>query len=145
MTLDSLFAFAGDHALLSLALVGLTLALIYTEVARVFSGFKPVTPAQLTSLINREDALLVDLSASADFDKGHIPGSRNVQPSQFDPESKLLAKVRELPVVVACRSGTASADAAKRLVKAGFKKVYWLDGGISAWQAANLPLAKGRG
>ena len=145
MTLDSLLAFAGDHALLSLALVGLTLALIYTELARVFSGFKPVSPAQLTSLINREDALLVDLSASADFDKGHIPGSKNVQPSQFDPESKLLAKVRELPVVVACRSGNASADAAKRLVKAGFKKVYWLDGGISAWQAANLPLAKGRG
>lgn len=145
MTLDSLLAFAGDNALLSLALVGLTLALVYTELARVFSGFKPVTPAQLTSLINREDALLVDLSGSADFDKGHIPGSKNVQPSQFDPESKLLAKVRELPVVVACRSGTASADAAKRLVKAGFKKVYWLDGGISAWQAANLPLAKGRG
>jgi len=145
MTLESLLAFAGDHALLSLALVGLTLALVYTEVARMFSGFKPVTPAQLTSLINREDALLVDLSASADFDKGHIPGSKNVQPSQFDPESKLLAKVRELPVVVACRSGNASADAAKRLVKAGFKKVYWLDGGITAWQSANLPLAKGRG
>ena len=145
MTLDSLLAFAGDNALLSLALVGLTLALVYTELARVFSGFKPVTPAQLTALINREDALLVDLSASADFDKGHIPGSKNVQTSQFDPESKLLAKVRELPVVVACRSGTASADAAKRLVKAGFKKVYWLDGGITAWQAANLPLARGRG
>jgi rhodanese-related sulfurtransferase len=145
MTLDSLIAFAGDHAMLSLALVGLTLALVYTELARVFSGFKPVTPAQLTALINREDALLVDLSASADFDKGHIPGSKNVQPSQFDPESKQLAKVRELPVVVACRSGTASADAAKRLVKAGFKKVYWLDGGIAAWQAANLPLARGRG
>ena len=53
MTLDSLLAFAGDHALLSLALVGLTLALVYTELARVFSGFKPVTPAQLTALIQK--------------------------------------------------------------------------------------------
>lgn len=144
MTLDSLLAFAGEHALLSLALLGLTLALVYTEVARLFSGFKSVNPAGLTALINREDALLVDLSASADFEKGHIPGARNVAPSQFDPESKLLAKVRELPVVVTCRSGTASADAAKKLVKAGFKKVYWLDGGIGAWQQANLPLTKGR-
>ena len=144
MTLDSLLAFAGEHALLSLALLGLTLALVYTEVARLFSGFKSVNPAGLTALINREDALLVDLSASTDFEKGHIPGAKNVAPSQFDPESKLLAKVRDLPVVVTCRSGTASSDAAKKLVKAGFKKVYWLDGGIGAWQQANLPLTKGR-
>jgi rhodanese-related sulfurtransferase len=144
MTLDSMLAFAGEHALLSLALLGLTLALVYTEVARLFSGFKSVNPAGLTALINREDALLVDLSASTDFEKGHIPGAKNVAPSQFDPESKLLAKVRDLPVVVTCRSGTASADAAKKLVKAGFKKVYWLDGGIGAWQQANLPLTKGR-
>ena len=116
MSLQSLLAFAGEHALLSLALVGITLALVYTEIARMFSGFKAVNPAGLTELINREDALLVDLSAQGDFDKGHIPGARNVAPSQFDPESKLLAKARELPVAVTCRSGTASADAAKKLV-----------------------------
>ena len=103
-----------------------------------------VDPAGLTALFNREDALLVDLSPSGDFEKGHIAGARNVQVSQFDPENKLLAKVRELPVVLACRSGTASSDAARRLAKAGFKKVYWLDGGVAAWQQANLPLVKGK-
>ena len=144
MPLDQMLAFAGEHAMLSLALLGLTLALIYTEVARLFSGFKAVNPASLTALINREDALLVDVSPLGDFEKGHIAGARNVQVSQFDPENKLLAKVRELPVVVACRSGAASATAAKRLVKAGFKKVYWLEGGVSAWQQANLPLVKGK-
>lgn len=144
MSLDAMLAFAGEHALLSLILAGLTVALIYTEIARLFSGFKAVNPAGLTALINREDALLVDLSAAGDFEKGHIAGARHVLASQFDPENKLLAKARELPVVVTCRSGTASADAAKKLVKAGFKKVYWLDGGIGAWQQANLPLTKGR-
>jgi rhodanese-related sulfurtransferase len=145
MSLQQLMAFAGQNPILSMALVGITLALIYTEIARLFSGFKAINPAGLTALINQEEALLVDLSATADFEKGHIPGARNVIPSQFDPESKLLAKVRDLPVAVTCRSGTASADAAKRLVKAGFKKVYWLDGGVASWQAANLPLVKGRG
>jgi rhodanese-related sulfurtransferase len=145
MSLQELLAFAGQNPILSLALVGITLALVYTEIARLFSGFKAVNPAGLTELINREDALLVDLSGQADFEKGHIPGSRNVAPSQFDPESKLLAKARELPVALACRSGTASADAARKLVKAGFKRVYWLDGGVMAWQQANLPLARGRG
>ena len=142
--MDRLLAFAGENALLSLALLGLTLALVYTEVSRLFSGFKPVNPAGLTALINRQDALLVDVSPLGDFEKGHIAGARNVLVSQFDPESKLLAKARELPVAVTCRSGSASADAAKRLVKAGFKNVYWLDGGIASWQQASLPLVKGR-
>lgn len=145
MSLQELLAFAGQNPILSLALVGITLALIYTEIARLFSGYKAVNPAGLTELINREDALLVDLSGQADFEKGHIPGSRNIAPSQLDPESKLLAKSKESPVALACRAGTASADAARKLVKAGFKRVYWLDGGVMAWQQANLPLARGKG
>ena len=47
-------------------------------------------------------------------------------------------------MVAVCRNGQASADAAKRLKKAGFEQVYWLDGGIAAWQQAELPLVKGR-
>ena len=48
MTLDRLLAFAGDHLMLSLALAGLTLALVYTEISRRLSGYKPVNPAGLT-------------------------------------------------------------------------------------------------
>lgn len=144
MPLDRLLAFASAQPYLSLALVGLTLAILYTEATRLFSGFKAVNPAGLTALINRNDALLIDVSPMGDFEKGHIAGARNVQVSQFDPENKMLAKVRELPVAVACRTGAASADAAKRLVKAGFKQVFWLDGGVAAWQQANLPLVKGK-
>lgn len=91
MTFQDLLAFAERHLYLSLGLVGLTVAILYTEVARLFRGYKALRPAELTGLMNRENALVVDLSASADFEKGHIAGSKSVQPSQFDPESKLLA------------------------------------------------------
>ena len=144
MSFDELLAFAGRHLYLSLGLVGLTVALIYTEIARLFRGYKALRPAELTQLINRDNALVIDLSAIAEYEKGHIPSSRSVQPSQFDPESKLLAAAKQLPVVAVCRNGQASADAAKRLKKAGFEQVYWLDGGIAAWQQAELPLVKGR-
>ena len=144
MNLDSLMAFAGRHPILSLALVGLTLAIIYTEIARLLRGYKAVKAAELPLLINRADALVVDLSAIADFEKGHIAGSRNVIPSQFDPEGKLLAGRKQSPVVLVCRTGMASAAAARRMRKAGFEQVYWLEGGIAAWQAAGLPLVKGR-
>ncbi|HSM10314.1 MAG TPA: rhodanese-like domain-containing protein [Lysobacter sp.] len=144
MTFEELLAFANRNLYLSLGLVAITVALIYTEIARLFRGYKSLRPAELTALINRENALVVDLSPSGDFEKGHIAGSRSVASSQFDPESKLLAKAKSLPVVVTCRTGQVSAGAAKRLKKAGFEQVYWLDGGVQGWQQADLPLVKGR-
>ena len=139
-----LAAFAAEHSIMVPALAVLTVAILYTEFSRLTSGFKAVDPAGLTALINRQDALLVDVSAGAEFEKGHIAGAKNVQMSQFDADNKVLAKVRELPVAVVCRSGTSSAEAARKLAKAGFRQVYWLDGGLAAWQQANLPLVKGR-
>ncbi len=137
--------FIRDHLLLSLGLVGITVALVLNELSRFTRGYKALTPPLLTQLINRENALVVDVSPLNDFEKGHIVGSKNVVMSQFDPENKQLAKARELPVALVCRNGMVSAQAAKRLVKAGFQNVYWLDGGIASWQSSDLPLARGRG
>ena len=145
MTFAELAAFAGRHPILSLLLAGLTLAILWTELSRLTRGFKALRPAELTTLINREDALLVDLSPAGDFEKGHIAGARNISPGQFDPEHKQLAKARDLPIVVTCRTGQASMAAAARLRKAGFTRVHWLEGGVAAWQQANLPLVRGRG
>jgi len=131
---EELLAFAGRNPMLSAALVGLTVAIIVTEIRRLFRGFKGIKPAELTQLINAGGTVVVDLSASGDFEKGHIAGSRNAQ----------VANARQSPVVLVCRSGNASETAAKALKKAGFEKVYVLDGGIPAWQQAELPLVKGR-
>ena len=136
--------FIGNHLVLAMLFAGVIVALISNEVSRLFRGYRELTPAALTQLINRESPLLVDLSAAADFEKAHIPGARNVQISQFDPENKDLAPVKDRPVAVYCRAGTTSAQAAARLAKAGFKQVFWLGGGLAAWREANLPVAKGR-
>lgn len=144
MPIDQLQTFFGNHLMLCLGIVGVTIALIVNELSRFTRGYRAIGPAQLTNLINRENALIVDVSAPLDFEKGHVIGSRSVAMSQFDPENKQLAKVRELPVALVCRNGTTSALAAKRLVKAGFKQVFWLDGGVAAWQSADLPMAKGK-
>ncbi|HEX7769507.1 MAG TPA: rhodanese-like domain-containing protein [Dokdonella sp.] len=143
--LQRLPEFLGNHLVLTLALFGVVIALVLTEAQRFTRGYIALTPAGLTQLINRDNALLVDLSGQQEFEKGHIPGARHVPLSQFDPESKDLAKARELPVALVCRSGQASARAAQRLRKAGFGKVYWLEGGLAAWQQAQMPLVTGRG
>ncbi|WP_295554559.1 rhodanese-like domain-containing protein [uncultured Stenotrophomonas sp.] len=144
MNYEELLAFAGRNPMLSAALVGLTVAIIVTEIRRLFRGFKGIKPAELTQLMNAGGTVVVDLSASGDFEKGHIAGSRNAQASAFGPDNKLVANAKQSPVVLVCRSGNASETAAKVLKKAGFEKVYVLDGGIPAWQQAELPLVKGR-
>ena len=145
MTFADLLAFAGRNPILSLALAGLTVAIVANEVAVLLRGYKALKPAELTALMNTiEDAVVVDISPSADFEKGHIAGSRNVQASQFGPEHKLVAAARQKPVVVVCRSGMTAQGAAKKLKKAGFEQVYVLDGGIAAWRQADLPLVTGR-
>ena len=142
--MDSLPTFIQQNLMLSLVLAGLTLALVVTEVMRLFRGFKGVSPAQLTDLINRQNALVVDLRGQGDFEKGHIIGAKHVLPSQIEPEGKLLAKAKETPVVLVCAVGVTASATAQKLVKAGFKKVSVLDGGIGAWTGASLPLAKGK-
>lgn len=144
MNYEELLAFAGRNPMLSAALAGLTVAIIVTEIRRLTRGYRALKPAELTQLMNAGGAVVVDLSSSSDFEKGHIAGSRNVQPSQFGPEHKLVANAKQSPVVLVCRTGTASETAAKALKKAGFEQVSVLEGGIPSWQQAELPLVKGR-
>ncbi|HLI19181.1 MAG TPA: rhodanese-like domain-containing protein [Rhodanobacteraceae bacterium] len=142
--LTRLPAFIGHHILLVIAFIVIILALIGLEVSRRFRGFRELTPGALVQLINRSSPLVIDLSAIADYEKGHITGSRHVAPSQFDPENKDLAKAKDLQVVTVCKNGMESGKAAKRLVKAGFTNVATLAGGLDAWRRADLPLAKGK-
>lgn len=143
--LHKLPEFLGNHVALSVLFVILLVALIVMQVSTLFSKTRVLTPAGLTGLINRENPLLIDLSSIADFEKMHVPGARHVAMSQFDPENKELAKAKDLPVVVMDKDGRGnSVKAAPRLVKAGFGKVHTLGGGVLAWHAAQLPVAKGK-
>ena len=144
MNFDELWAFAGRNPILSLGFGAVTVAIIGTEVASLFRGYAGLSPSGLTALMNLENALVVDLRPVADYQRGHIAGSKNVQMGQFDPESKQLAPAKALPIVLVCQNGISVSAAAKRLKKAGFERVHVLEGGISAWQQADLPLVKGR-
>jgi rhodanese-related sulfurtransferase len=142
--LQRLPEFIGNHPFLSFGFIGVLIAVIANEVTRLTRGYKALTPAGLTQLVNRENALVIDLSSIQDYEKGHIAGAKHVVMSQFDPESKELAKAKELPIVLYCKTGQTAGAAAKRLLKAGFTKVYALEGGLRSWMEAQLPLVKGR-
>jgi len=144
VSFDRLPEFIGNHFMLVTAFLLVALLLISSEFSRLTRRYKAIAPAELTRLVNRENALLVDVSAPAEFESGHIAGARHVAMAQFDPEHKDLAKVKDLPVIVVCRSGQTSASACAKLSGAGFTKVHWLDGGLASWTGADLPLARGK-
>lgn len=142
--MERLPEFIGNHPLLSLAFVGLLAAIIATEIGRRFRGFREVSPAEVTNLINRSDASLIDVSSAADFQKGHILNARHVPLSQVDPNAKMLAKLKDQPVVIYDKMGQQSSQAAAKLAKAGFGQVFTLRGGLAAWHAENLPISRGK-
>lgn len=116
-------------------------ALLVMTVRTKTSGPR-LTPAQATQLINREDAQVIDVREQPEWAKGRIAGSRHVPVGQLDQRIGDLEKFKERPLIVVCASGMRSASACSTLRKAGFEKVFALDGGIGAWEQAGLPLTK---
>jgi len=105
-------------------------------------GGASVNTLEATQLINREDALVLDVRNADEFNKGHILNARNMPLSQLDTRIAEIEKLKEKPVIVACESGNRSGAAAAALRKRGFARVFNLSGGIGAWQQAGLPVEK---
>ncbi len=144
MSPDRITDFIANNLILTLAFLGVTLALVLGELSRLRRKYQMISPSRLTELVNREQGVVVDLRPQADYEKGHIAGALHLHLSQFSAEHKALAKARDLPVILVCPRGVTAGPAADRLVAAGFSRVHVLDGGIAAWQQAELPLGRGR-
>ncbi|MCU0832864.1 MAG: rhodanese-like domain-containing protein [Chromatiaceae bacterium] len=137
--LPQLIEFITNHWLLFVALV-VILALLVHNLA--VGGRGSVDPLAATDLINRRDAIVVDVRPAADFAKGHIINATNLPMNGFKNQIGVLQKHKDKPILVNCRSGAQSAAACKELRKEGFAEVYNLRGGLLAWENANLPLTR---
>lgn len=116
--------------------------LLWPLVSRVGRPGKEVGPFEAVQLINRQDAVVIDVREAADFAKGHIANARNVPHAQVEQRLKELDKFKSKPVILSCQSGTRSASIEGVLRKHGFSEVFTLRGGIAAWQQASMPLEK---
>ena len=85
----------------------------------------------LKQYLNQENAILIDVRQPDEFEKGHIPGARNV-PSQKLRDFSLEVTDPDTPIYVYCLSGARSARAVRALRGVGFTQVYDL-GGINAY------------
>jgi len=117
-------------------------AMLVWPMVRRSAGGAAVSTLQATQLINREDALVIDLREAAAYAKGHILGARNVPLGELPRRAGELEKFKAKPLIVHCETGNRSAGAAAALRQQGFTRVHTLAGGYAAWQQAGLPVQK---
>lgn len=140
MNFARIIEFTGNHPVLILATLGTLGALIYMELSRRFSALTSIGPDEATRLSNREAAVFLDIRDEAEYKSGHIPEAIHIPLKQLPDRVAELNRFKTGPVIAYCRSGTRTGAAGGALKKHGFETVYNLDGGITAWQKANLPV-----
>lgn len=99
-----------------------------------------ISVQEATVLLNREDAIVIDVRETHEWSTGHIAGARHVALAQLPTHISEIEKLKERTVIVCCASGNRSSSAVKTLKNAGFAKVHNLSGGIGAWRDAGLPV-----
>jgi 3-mercaptopyruvate sulfurtransferase SseA len=97
---------------------------------------------EVKRLLDREEAVVVDLAPSIAYEQGHIPGA------WFAVRARLPGSLERLPrrrvLVLASPDDALARLTAPELGDCGFPEVRVLDGGTAAWHAAGLPLGTGR-
>jgi rhodanese-related sulfurtransferase len=132
-----------DHNSLLLATAVASGAMLLWPLVRGSATGPRVTPGQATQLINREDALMLDVRDTGDYGAGHILGARNVPLTRLEGgDAGELAKRKDKPLIVYDDGGERAAKAAAALRKQGFGRVVNLAGGLGAWKQAGLPVEK---
>ena len=101
-------------------------------------------PAAAVQLINRERAVVVDVSEPDEFAAGHIGGAKNLPLAQFEARLESAVKNKTVPLILVCATGVRAGRALGAARKLGFDHAQLLAGGLKAWKDANLPLETSR-
>lgn len=133
--------FLQKNILLVAAAVG-SGAMLLWPLVRGGAGGSSVNTLQATQMMNRENALVLDVREPAAFAAGHILGARNLPLGELEKRAGEIDKYRKKPVIVTCDGGMASTRAVKVLKARGFENVVSLSGGFRAWLQASLPVER---
>ena len=106
------------------------------------AGGPSVSTLEATQLINRSDALVVDLRSAEDYAKGHILGAKSIPLADLERRAGELEKLKAKPLILHCADGNRTGGGVALLRAKGFDKAHNLAGGYAAWLQAGLPVEK---
>jgi rhodanese-related sulfurtransferase len=106
---------------------------------------RTIPPAEALALIEEKkdspDFAVVDVRRPDEFAGGHIEGAININSATF--AERLGELDPDGTYVICCQRGVRSAGVREAMREAGFREVYEIEGGMSAWTAAGLPVVRG--
>jgi len=137
--LYQMYEFVGNHWSLVGAFLMVLAMFIYSEQRKKGQS---INTAELSRLVNKEDAIVIDLRDSGEFRKGHIVDSKHIPNAKLTERLSELESHKDKPIILVCPMGQLSGTAGGVLLKAGFTQVLRLAGGIGTWRGENLPLVK---
>ncbi|MEE9355335.1 MAG: rhodanese-like domain-containing protein [Methylococcaceae bacterium] len=98
-----------------------------------------IAPEQAAQLTYTEEAIIVDVRSTGEWQSGHIPNAKHIPLDQLKSRFSELEQYKDRPIIMQCQGGVRSAKAAQMLKEAGFSKVFDLEGGLNAWEKEGLP------
>ena len=137
-TLAKFLEFITAHYVLSGTFI-LLLVLLIIQQSR--NAGRNISPRELTAMVNRDEAFILDIRPKKEFSTGHIAGSVNISNDQLKDKMVELDKHKDKTIIVVCASGLNAGAACAELKKAGFTAAR-LSGGITGWRSENLPVVK---
>lgn len=134
--------FIKSNALLIGLALGSAIMLLLPMFKKSAGGVPNVTAAEAVTLINRANALVLDVRDEAEFASGHIAEATHIPVDNLAERLNELKKYKNKAILVNCQRGMRSAKACDILRKAEFTQVHNLQGGLNAWLEAKLPVVK---
>jgi len=138
--MDRAIEFSMNHYELVGLMVALLVALYWVESRRAGQS---ISPQVAVRFMNQNQAVVVDIRPSSEFNQGHITGSMSIPFELFSSRVQELDRYKDRTVILVCKMGQHSGSVAKTLRQRGFGQVCRLAGGVSSWTAEQLPLIKG--
>lgn len=112
---------------LTILITFLALSMTGCGQAQKEEGYKNINVTEFRNL--DFEYQLVDVRTPEEFIEGAIEGAENIDYFSAEFMAEMNKFDKEKPLVLYCRSGRRSANAAENLIKAGFKEVYNVEGG----------------
>lgn len=106
------------------------------------AGGGTLSPAGAVQLMNREKAVVVDVSGAEEFAAGHVVGSKNIPLAELEERLPATVKNKALPLVLVCATGNRSNSAVAIAKKLGYENAQAMAGGLKAWRDASMPVEK---
>lgn len=141
MYIQEIIKFSQAHFFLSTTWTILLIIILYTLINDWIYGSHQISNNNAIFLINKKNAIVVDIRDNDDYLSGHIINSINISTKKNKNSNFLeLTKFKENPLIIVHNNGILSHSIIQNFKKIGFEKIYILKGGIINWKANNLPL-----